>query len=184
MLDREEAFALLKKYLREPGSIKYSYAVEALLREIAKVLYRDVELWGLTGLLHNLDYEFTRGDIEQRGNLSAQLLNDLLPENGVNAIKANNYTHTDYIPTTSLDKSLIAADAICRLILATALKTPNKRLSEVDLNLLTKNYQDLSFAPTISRHRIKLCVDLGIDVKSFLELSLNSLKSISDKIDL
>jgi len=89
-----------------------------------------------------------------------------------------------YQPTTSLDKSLIAADAICRLILATALKTPNKRLSEVDLDLLTKNYQDPSFAPTISRHRIKLCVDLGIDLKSFLNISLNALKNISDKMDL
>jgi len=184
MISREEAFIFLKKYLREPGSIKYSYAVEAILREIARVLNRDVELWGLTGLLHNLDYEFTRGDIEQRGNLSAQLLTDLIPENGVNAIKANNYTHTDYIPTTSLDKSLIAADAVCRLILATALKTPNKSLSEVDINLLAKNYQDASFAPTVSRHRIKLCADLGIELSPFLNLSLNILKGISDKIDL
>lgn len=184
MISREEAFVFLKKYLREPGSIKYSYAVEAILREIARVLNRDVELWGLTGLLHNLDYEFTRGDIEQRGNLSAQLLTDLIPENGVNAIKANNYTHTDYIPTTSLDKSLIAADAACRLILATALKTPNKSLSEVDINLLSKNYQDASFASTVSRHRIKLCADLGIELEPFLNLSLNILKSISEKIDL
>jgi predicted hydrolase (HD superfamily) len=184
MINREEAFVLLKKYLKEPGSIKYSLAVEAVLREVAKILYRDEELWSLTGLLHNIDYEYTRGELEKRGTLSAQLLEDLLPENGVNAIKANNYTHTDYIPTTSLDKSLIATDAICRLIIATALSTPSKQLSEVDLNMLISKYKDPSFASKISRHRIELCIDLGIELKSFLTLSLVTIKSISDKLDL
>ena len=59
MINREEAFILLRKYLKDEESIKYSLAVEAVLKEMAKILYRDEELWGLTGLLHNLDYEYT-----------------------------------------------------------------------------------------------------------------------------
>ena len=104
MINRDEAFVILKKYLKDPDNIKYSLAVEAVLKELARILYRDEELWSLTGLLHNLDYEYTRGELEKRGNLSSQLLGGLLPENAVNAIRANNYMHTDYIPTTSLDK--------------------------------------------------------------------------------
>ena len=109
MITRDEAFVLIKKYLRHEDNIRKSLAVEAILREIAKKLERNADLWGLTGLLHNIDYEYTSTEPESRGVLSAQLLEDLLPEKAVNAIKANNYTHTDYIPTTSLDKSLMAA---------------------------------------------------------------------------
>lgn len=184
MINREEAFVILKKYLKDPDSIKYSLAVEAVLRELARILYRDGELWSLTGLLHNLDYEYTYEELEKRGNLSAQLLEGLLPENAVNAIKANNYMHTDYIPTTSLDKSLIAVAAICRLIIATAQSTPSKKLSEVDLNLLIERFRNPSFAANISRSRIELCVDLGIDLKAFLTLSLATIKEMSDELDL
>ena len=128
MISREEAFLLLKKYLRDEDNIRYSLAVEAVLREIANRLDRDEELWGLTGLLHNLDYEYTITEPEKRGSLSAQLLEDLIPEPGVNAIKANNYMHTDYIPITSLDKSLIAVDAAIGLIVATVHSIPSKKL--------------------------------------------------------
>ena len=184
MINRDEAFVILKKYLKDPDNIKYSLAVEAVLKELARILYRDEELWSLTGLLHNLDYEYTRGELEKRGNLSSQLLGGLLPENAVNAIRANNYMHTDYIPTTSLDKSLIAVAAICQLIIATAQSTPSKKLSEVDLNILIERFKNPSFAPNISRSRIELCVDLGIDLKAFLTLSLATIREMSDKLDL
>lgn len=183
MINREEAFVLLKRYLKDADSFKLSLSVEAVLKELARILYRDKESWALTGLLHNLDYEYTARELENRGTISAQLLDGLLPDNVVNAIKANNYTHTDYIPTTTLDKSLIAADAICRLIFATAQSTPSKKLMEVDLNMLIDKFKDPSFATKINRSRIELCIDLGIELKAFLTLSLETLKDISDKLD-
>ena len=184
MISREEAFVILKKYLKEPDNIRYSFAVEAVLREVARILYRDEELWALTGLLHNLDYEYTQGELESRGTLSAQLLEGLLPENGINAIKANNYTHTDYIPTTSLDKSLIAVDAVCMLIFATAKACPSKKVADVDLNMLISRFNDSSFAPLANRSRIGLCNDIGIDLKAFLALSLVTIKAIASSLRL
>ena len=183
MINREEAFVLLKRYLKGADSFKFSLSVEAVLKELARILHRDKELWALTGLLHNLDYEYTARELENRGTISAQLLDGLLPDNVVNAIKANNYTHTDYIPTTTLDKSLIAADAICRLIFATAQSTPSKKIMEVDLNMLIDKFKDPSFAAKINRSRIELCIDLGIELNAFLTLSLETLKDISDKLD-
>lgn len=184
MINREEAFVLLKKYLRDEDNIKYSLAVEAVLREMAKRLDRDEELWGLTGLLHNLDYEYTSSEPEKRGNLSAQILEDLLPESGINAIKANNYMHTDYIPTTSLDKSLIAADAATGLIIVTTRSMPSKKLAEVDLEILMDKFYDSSFATRYNRSKIQLCADIGIELGAFLELILNTLRKISDKLNL
>lgn len=183
MINREEAFILIRKYLKDQDNIKYSLAVEAILKELAKILERDEETWGLVGLLHNLDYEYTSSDPEKRGTLSAQLLEDLLPERAVNAIKANNYTHTDYIPTTSLDKSLIAVDAAVKLIVATIYSTPSKKISDVDLEKLMNKFLDSSFVPRINRNKIQLCNDVGIDLETFLKISLDILKKKSAELN-
>ncbi len=184
MISRKEALILLKKYLRDEDNIKYSIAVEAVLREIAKKLERDVDLWGLTGLLHNLDYEFTASNPEQRGTLSSQLLEDLLPERGVDAIRANNYVHTDYMPTTAIDKSLIAVVAVTGFIMEVARNMPNKKIDEITLDKLKAKFVDSTFATKYNRNKIKLCTDFGIDLKTFLEISLNSLKSINNNLKL
>ena len=182
MISRKEAFILLKKYLRDEQNIIYSISVEAILREIAKKIERDENLWGLTGLLHNLDYEFTENNPEQRGTLSSQLLEDLLPERGVNAIRANNYIHTDYMPTTSLDKVLIAAVATTGLIFEIVHSLPTKKIDLITIDILKAKFVDSSFAPRYNRNKIKLCTDFGLDLPTFLELSLNALKGISSKI--
>jgi len=184
MLTRDEAIVLLKKYLRDGDNVKYALAVEAVMKEIAKILNTDEELWGLTGLLHNLDYEYTAREPEKRGSLTAQLLDGLIPENSINAIKANNYMHTDYIPTTTLDKILIAADAISGIILITGSSTTSKKLTDVDLETLIEKFNDTSFATRYNRSRVGLCSDAGIDLKHFLDLSLHSLQNISDQLGL
>ena len=180
MINREEAFILIRKYLKDADNIKYSIAIEAVLREIAKRLDRDEELWGLTGLLHNIDYEYTAAELENRGILSAQLLEGLLPESGVNAIKANNYTHTEQIPTTALDKSLIAVDALTGLILATANSLKMKDIKDITLNELILKFNDEEFATRFNRSRIKLCVDIGIDITTFFKICLNTIKILKE----
>jgi len=182
IISREKAFVLLKKYLKNVNSVKFSLSVEAILIEMAKKLSKDKDLWGLAGLLHNLDYEYTLNEPEKRGNISSQLLEGLIPDIVVNAIKANNYNHTDYIPITALDKSLIAANSICRLIFATIETTNSKKIEEVDLKLLIDRFKDPYFAKEINRTRIEICIDLGIEMQDFFELSLNALKSISERI--
>ena len=176
MIKREEALIIINKYLRNQDNIKYALAVEAVLKTIARKLERNEELWSLTGLLHNLDYEYTTGNPEDRGNLSAQILNGLLPESGVNALKANNYMHTDNIPTTSLDKALIAADALTGFIFYIARSTSLKKPSEVDMKILLAKFNDSSFGTRYNRNRILLCQDLGMDVQEFLALCLEALK--------
>jgi putative nucleotidyltransferase with HDIG domain len=184
MINREEAFALLQKYLKDDKLIKHSLAVEAILRKMAKKIGKDVDLWGLTGLLHDLDYDYTNREPEKHANVSAQILEGLIPEECVNAIKAHNYKHTDYIPTTSIDKALIAVDAVSGLVIATALVMPSKKLAEVRLETLVDKFYDNSFAVGCNRTRIELCQDIGFDIDAFLALSLNALKEIADELDL
>ena len=184
MINRDESFALLEKYLKDDKLLKHSLAVEIILVKMARNLEEDERVWGLTGLLHDLDYEYTQGEPEKHAAVSAQILEGLLPKDAVNAIKAHNYMHTDYIPTTTLDKALIAADAVSGLIIATALVMPSKKLFEVELKTLLNKFRDNSFARGCNRNKIELCLDIGINQERFLELSLNALKEISDKLDL
>jgi predicted hydrolase (HD superfamily) len=184
MINRNEALVLLQKYLKKKDLMRYSFAVEAILSESAKRLRKDEELWSVTGLLHNLDYEYTSHELEKRGNISAQLLDGILPKDGINAIMANNYKHTGYTPTTSLDKAVIAAGAISDFIFSVIKLTPTNKLFEVDLKLLNEKFNDPQFSDKNIKNKINLCVDFGIDLKSFFIISINSLKQISDSLEL
>jgi len=183
MLTREQAFVLIKKYIKDEDNIRYALSVEAVLKKMAELLEKDAELWALTGLLFNLDYEYSSGNPEERGMLAAKLLNDLLPENGINAIKANNYMHTDYIPTTSLDKSLIATVAGVGVLFTIARSIPSKKIDDIDLALVVVKFSDSSFATRYNRNRILLCEDIGMQLEFFLNLCLETIKEISKELN-
>lgn len=184
MFSRNDALNLLQKYLKDQTLLKHSYAVEAILRELAAYLKKDEHLWGITGLLHDIDYEYTKNEPEKHATIGSELLQDLIAEKATNAIKAHNYQHTMQIPQTSLDKALIAADAVSGLIIATTLVIPTKKLADVQLTTLQKKFKDNSFAQGCNRKRIELCEDIGINVEKFLELSLQALQNISGLLGL
>jgi putative nucleotidyltransferase with HDIG domain len=184
MIDRDEAITWLKKYLYDDKLLKHSYAVEVIMGNIADYLKRDAKFWKLVGLLHDLDYEYSKGNPEDHSKITAELLDGLLPEEGINAIKAHNYLYSKYIPATTIDKSLIAADAVSGLVIASALVMPSKKLNEVKVESLIKKFNDKTFAKGCDRKRITLCLDVGIDLEKFLEISLNALQSISDELNL
>ena len=184
MLTRDEAFELLKKNLRTENLIKHSLAVEAILEDMAKKLGEDPEIWGLTGLLHDLDYDFTKEEPQKHSQITVKVLADLLPLESINAIKAHNYQYTSQIPQTYLDKSLIAADAVSGLIIAAALVMPSKKLADVTPKTLQTKFKDKSFAAGCNRKRIELCEDMELELQGFLELGLQALKRVSDTLGL
>ena len=184
MIGRDEALSLIKKYIRDTDRLKSSLAVEAILKKLARRLEEDEEVWGLTGLLHNLDYEYTEGDQYNRGIVSSQVLEGLITDESLKAIKANNYINTDYLPETSLDKALISAEAACCLIMHTLKASYTKNIEDIDVKLLFENYKDNSFAPNCNRNRIKLCNDNEMDVQEFLSICLDALIGIKDKLNM
>ena len=101
MLTRDEAFELLKKNLRTENLIKHSLAVEAILEDMAKKLGEDPQIWGLTGLLHDLDYDFTKEEPQKHSQITVKVLADLLPLESINAIKAHNYQLASLAGATS-----------------------------------------------------------------------------------
>jgi len=144
----------------------------------AKSLQQDPDFWGVVGLLHDLDYEYTRDQPEKHGILTGQILKNLIPDTGIHAILAHNYVHTEVIPTNILDKALIASDSVSGLILASAKIMPDKKISQLKLSSLKKKMKDNSFAKGCNRDKILLCQDIGININDFLDLSLKSSQKI------
>ena len=184
MISHEEAMKLLCQYLQDEKLRFHSFAVESIMTQLAKRLNKDEELWSIVGLLHDLDYEYTQNNPEKHSKITAEILSGLIPEAGIHAIKGHNYIHTDYLPTTSLDKALLAADAVSGLIIAAALVMPNKKLSEVNEKTILKKYNDSSFAKGCNRDRIAMSEDIGIPLEDFLSISLHALQDIASTIHL
>ncbi len=181
---RKNALNLLKQHIKQENLLKHSLAVEAILGSIAETLKEDENLWGLTGLLHDMDFEYTKNNPEKHGLVSEKLICDIVPEEITYAIKAHNYEHTGCTPKSNLDKALIAADAVSGFLIATALVIPSKKLSDIKTKTIHKKFKDKSFAKGCSRDRIKMCEELGLSVDDFLILSLEALQNRSSELGL
>ncbi|MEM2896442.1 MAG: HDIG domain-containing protein [Candidatus Bathyarchaeia archaeon] len=184
MLKREDAIKLIEEKLLKKNFIYHSLAVGALMKSLARFLNEDEEKWELVGLLHDIDFEITEKNPESHGTLAEGMLKDLVSEEIIRAIKSHNFEATQVLPNSAMEKALIACDAISGLLVACALVMPSKKIAEVKLQTVIKKFKDKDFARGASRDRILFCENLGIPKERFFEISLNTLKSIGEKMGL
>ena len=184
MLTRKIALESVKANIEDKYLIRHLLAVEAVMRDLAKYLNEDVEEWGLTGLLHDIDMELTEGDMNAHSKLGADLVLDLGGSDSMaHAILSHN--DTQGIPReTKLDKALYCADPLADLIIAYSLKQPVKKIIDLNMYLIENSYHDIDFAVGISREKIATCHELGIKLTDFMELGLTAMKHIASNLDL
>lgn len=184
VLTRDEALTLVKKNVTKKNIVYHMYAVEAIMRNVAKHFGEDEEQWGLTGLLHDIDYEKTEATPEKHSLITEEILKGLVPDDLIKAIKAHNFRHTGIKPETRMEKALIACDAISGLLVACALVMPSKKLADVKVETVVKKFKDKDFARGADRERILICEDIGLSKEKFFEIALNGLNGIAAKIGL
>lgn len=183
-MPREEAVKLLKKHLKNKNLFKHCLAVEAVMRGLAEHFKEDTELWGIAGLLHDIDYEETKDDPHRHSIVGAEMLEELgFPEDLVYAVKVHNEAH-GLARKSLFDKALYAADPVTGLIVASALISPEKRLKAIDVNFLANRFKEKSFARGANREQIASCSDIGLELEDFLELSLKAMQSIDKELGL
>jgi len=181
-LNREEAVALIKANVKRQNIFRHMLAVEAIMKALAEHLGEDENLWGLTGLLHDVDFDKTAETPEKHGILAQDILKGKASEEILKAIKAHNYEHTGVMPETPLEKALLAADALSGLIVACALVMPSKKVKDVKVKTVRKKFKDKDFARGADRKRIALCEELGITKEKFFEIALKGIQSISQDL--
>jgi len=181
---RDEVVALLERRVANEHLRRHMLATEAIMRAVAERLGEDPELWGLTGLAHDLDAEETEHDITRHGVGAAQALRDLgLPEEAVHAVAAHN-PDTGVVAESRMDVALIAADQLSGLVTAAALVRPDKDLAGVRPKSVRKRYREGAFARGVDRESIARCAELGLDLDEFIALGLEAMQGIAPQLGL
>ena len=183
MLTRDEAFALLTKHVPDAQLINHSLESEAVLTALARRLGQDEALWGLTGLLHDLDYATTKDNPARHGLDSADMLADKLPEEALAAIRAHNAEHTGVSPVAPLDFALRSGETVTGLIHTNALVRP-QRMDGMDAKSLKKKMKDKAFAASVNRETIGECARLGLEPGEFFSIAIAAVASVAGQVGL
>lgn len=152
-MTRDEAFAILTEFTKSPNLIKHGLGVEAVMRFYARKFHEDEELWGITGLLHDFDYEIhpTMPDHPIKGSIILRERN--VPEEIIHGILAH-ATFTGEPRDTMMKKAIFAADELSGFIVAVALVQPDKKLASVKVESVLKKLKVPSFAAKVNREEI------------------------------
>lgn len=184
MMSRTESYTELTKVVNNKNLLKHMLSTEAVLTRLAKHFDQDPDLWGLAGLLHDIDYEETKEQPDVHALKGAEMLEGLgFPVELVYAVKVHNERHG--LPRNSLlDKALYATDPMTGLIVAGALVRPEKKLAVVDVPFLQKKFDEKSFARGANRQQILTCSELGLSLEEFLGYGLEAMQGISEALEL
>ena len=173
MISRDEALALLAENHVQAGLLQHSIASEAVMRALAREFGEDEELWGLTGLLHDVDYPATEATPEKHGLEGARLLEGKLPEEALTAIRAHNGEMTGCAPETRFDYALRGTST--GLIRAAALMCPTG-YEGMEVKSIKKKMKDKAFAASVCRDNIRQCEQAGLPLDAFLALSIAAMR--------
>jgi putative nucleotidyltransferase with HDIG domain len=184
-ITRDKALAMLQEKLAsEPRLIKHCLATEAIMRRLAERFDEDPDLWGLTGLLHDVDLAEVGADMQRHAEVGARWLEELgAHPDMVAAIRGHNDA-LGFARATQLEHALAAAETVTGLIIATALVYPDKRLASVQPKSVAKRFKEKLFAAGADRGIIAECEMIGVPLAEFLELSLRAMTEIAPQLDL
>lgn len=184
-MTRTEAIKLLKQYVKSPTMLNHCYASEAVMIGLAKRLDKDEEQWGLAGLLHDLDVELVAGDMYTHGKETARILSELnIDPEIIDAIRMHNESSSGEKRSKEFQHALAAGETITGLIVATTLVYPDKKLASVKPKSVVKRMKAKKFAASVRRENIMECELIGIPLPEFVEISIDAMRKISEKIGL
>jgi len=181
-MKREQALDLVKSKVKGKNLVKHMLAVEAIMKRVAEHFGEDVEMWSMTGLLHDLDYDETVDDFDRHSLLACEWLKDYdLDERVLYAIKS----HPRKVePQSKMDWTLFAADPLSGLIVAAALMHPSKKLKQVSVEFVLNRFKEKRFAAGANREDIKACEKIGLSLEEFVRLALEGMQRIDGELGL
>ena len=186
---RADALALVHEYTASDSLRKHMLAVEAVMRAYAARRDGNPDRWGLTGLVHDFDYE--------RYPNAAHSPTEEHPAEGVRILRAKGYPedvldaimgHATYsgVPrVTPMAKALFAVDELTGLVTATALVRPSRSLHEVDARSVRKKMKDKAFARGVSREDVMTGVaEMGVDLDEHIQFVIDAMRGAADALGL
>ncbi|MEO8562597.1 MAG: HD domain-containing protein [bacterium] len=186
---RDDTLALVHEYTASDSLRKHMLAVEAAMRAYAGKFGEDVEAWGLTGLVHDFDYErfpnASQSPTEEHPSEGVRILRARgWPEDILEAILGHgNYTGVPRV--TPLARTLFAVDELTGLITATALVRPSRSVHEVDARSVRKKMKDKAFARGVNRDDVVQGAEaLGVPLDEHIDFVIAAMRGAADSLGL
>ena len=181
-MTRDEAWALLCEYTKSDSLRKHGLAVEATMRHFARRFGDAEETWGITGLLHDFDYERDPEGHPQNGRPILEQAG--VPGAIVHAIQSHG-DHTGIPRVTPMEKTLYAVDELCGFVTAVALVRPSKAVRDVDAPAVRRKMKDKAFARAVSREMMLMGAgDLAIPFDELVAEVVSALDAVADLLGL
>jgi predicted hydrolase (HD superfamily) len=180
---REEALALMHEYVQSESLRRHMYSVEAACRAYARRFGEDEDLYGITGLLHDFDYERFPDEHPVPG--TELLLERGYPDEMVHAVLAHYAPRTGVKPETLLDRTLYACDEITGLVTAAALVRPSRSVMDLEAKSVLKKFKDRAFAAGVDREEVQHAVAaLEVDLKEHVQFVIEAMRGVAADLGL
>ncbi|MGZ6545973.1 MAG: HDIG domain-containing metalloprotein [Actinomycetota bacterium] len=181
-MDRDEAIAFCREKCLKETTVRHLISVEGVMRALAERFGEDRDLWGLTGLFHDLDQDHTGDDAQGHAQLAAGWLRERgVDERIVNGVLAHAY---ETYRTDLMSKAVVHTDAVAGLLVASALVRP-ERANGMKVSSVKKKLKEKAFAPGVNRDEIiGVEPSIGLPLDEFLAVSIGGLQSVAAEIGL
>jgi putative nucleotidyltransferase with HDIG domain len=186
MPTRNDAYQLMTAHVKNENLQKHMLSVEVALRFYARKYGEDEEIWAMTGLLHDCDYE-EYPDLQEHTQVAARWLQeDGYDERIIYAILAHNDLNLATHPRTDLlSKALYACDEVTGMITATALVRPTKSIIGLEASSVRKKMKSKGFAAGVNRDDlVKGAAGLDLDLDEHIAFVIAAMSSIADTLGL
>ena len=183
-MNRSEALAIVEEYIKNRGLINHMLCVEAAMRFYAEMYQQDVETWGITGLLHDFDWEI-HPSLDKHPTAGAPILRQRgVPEDIIRCILSHG-VETGVPRTTLMDKALIACDELTGLITAVALVRPSRSLYDLNASSVKKKWKDRAFAAGTNREEMaEAAAEFGVELWQHVDNVILAMRRIAPQLGL
>jgi predicted hydrolase (HD superfamily) len=180
----DEALSLLKEFNKSESLLKHAYAVEGVMRYLARKKGGDEQKWGITGLVHDLDYEQFP---QQHCGKAREILTERgWPEEYIKAIVSHGWgICSDVAPETDMEKTLYTIDELTGLITAVAIIRPSRSVADLEVKSVMKKWKDKAFAAGVNRTVIeKGAAMLGVELQDLVTDAIMGMREVASRIGL
>ncbi|MDD5288019.1 MAG: HD domain-containing protein [Dehalococcoidales bacterium] len=183
-MNRDETLKAVRTNVKNENLVRHMLATEAIMRALARRSGENEDEWGIAGLLHDIDLELIKDDMNVHSKHSAEMAKQLGASDAVcHAILCHNEAHG--VPFAAMmDKALFCTDPLTGLITAGALVRPDKKLAGVEAKSIRKRFKEKSFAAGANREQIAKFSDIGLELDDFIALGLEAMKSAAGELGL
>jgi putative nucleotidyltransferase with HDIG domain len=181
---REQALALVHEWIQNANLRKHCHAVEAAMRAYARKFGEDEDRWGITGLVHDFDWE-RHPDLERHPVQGVEVLRSLGWPEDIRRAVLGHATHTGVPRDSLMARVLFACDELTGFLVACALMTPNKQLAEVEVPSVRKKMKRADFARNVNRDDIvNGAAELGVELDEHIAFTLEAMRGIHAELGL